>query len=249
MRWRERPPEDPGLDADLAELGEWGPELLALREEPRPEFLADLDRRMQPDFARGRADEELAGEAPRRRPRRPAGGGGGAAAAGAARAPAPPAGARDGGARGSGRRGRAGGDRGLGRLVGAGQAARRRPVATGTEGRGRRAGARVRVRALAPGWAVRPGDRSRLAPGGGGRAVRAALLGTAGRLSVREPLTRRRRVGHLHAPGRPAVRVRAPAHRHRRAHRRPLRARRDAAERTVRTAGPRADPRLTRDRP
>src|SRR4051812_23629513 len=67
MRWREHPPEDPGLDADLAELGEWGPELLALREEPRPEFLADLDRRMQPDFARGRADEELAGERPRRR--------------------------------------------------------------------------------------------------------------------------------------------------------------------------------------
>jgi hypothetical protein len=67
MRWRERPPEDPGLNADLAELGEWGPELLALREEPRPEFLADLDWRMQPDFARGRADEELAGERPRRR--------------------------------------------------------------------------------------------------------------------------------------------------------------------------------------
>jgi len=67
MRWRERPPEDPGADAELAELGEWGPELLALREEPRPEFLAELDRRMHPDFARGRADEELAAAQPRRR--------------------------------------------------------------------------------------------------------------------------------------------------------------------------------------
>src|SRR3954453_21291581 len=68
MRWREHPPEDPGLDADLAELGEWGPELLALRQEPRPEFLADLDRRMAPDFARGRQEEELAvAEKPKRR--------------------------------------------------------------------------------------------------------------------------------------------------------------------------------------
>jgi hypothetical protein len=67
MKWRERQPEDPGIQADLAELGEWGPELLALREEPRPEFLAELDRRMQPDFARGRADEELAAQRPRRR--------------------------------------------------------------------------------------------------------------------------------------------------------------------------------------
>src|SRR5436190_24144136 len=67
MRWRERPPEDPGLDADLAELGDWGPELLALREEPRPEFLDELDRRLQPDFARGRADEAMAAQRPKRR--------------------------------------------------------------------------------------------------------------------------------------------------------------------------------------
>jgi hypothetical protein len=66
MRWRERQPDDPGVEADLVELGEWGPELLALRPEPRPEFLADLDRRMQPDFARGRADEQLAAQRPRR---------------------------------------------------------------------------------------------------------------------------------------------------------------------------------------
>src|SRR4051812_24430323 len=67
MRWRERQPEDPGVEADVAELGDWGPEVLALRAEPRPEFLADLDRRMQPDFARGRADEEIAAQPPRRR--------------------------------------------------------------------------------------------------------------------------------------------------------------------------------------
>ena len=67
MRWRERQPDDPGVEADLVELGEWGPELVALRAEPRPEFLADLDRRMQPDFARGRADEQLAAQRPRRR--------------------------------------------------------------------------------------------------------------------------------------------------------------------------------------
>src|SRR5215208_4000579 len=67
MRWHERQPDDPGVEADLVELGEWGPELVALRAEPRPEFLADLDRRMQPDFARGRADEELAAQRPRRR--------------------------------------------------------------------------------------------------------------------------------------------------------------------------------------
>src|SRR5215212_9003212 len=67
MRWRERQPGDPGVEADVAELGEWGRELLALRAEPRPEFLAHLDRRMQPDFARGRADEQLAAQRPRRR--------------------------------------------------------------------------------------------------------------------------------------------------------------------------------------
>jgi hypothetical protein len=67
MRWRERRPGDPGVEADVVELGEWGPELLALRAEPRPEFLARLDRRMQPDFARGRADEQLAVQRPRRR--------------------------------------------------------------------------------------------------------------------------------------------------------------------------------------
>ncbi|MFL5903877.1 MAG: hypothetical protein ACJ76Q_08660 [Solirubrobacteraceae bacterium] len=51
MRWRERRPGDPGVEAVVADLGEWGPELLALRAEPRPEFLARLDRRMQPEFA------------------------------------------------------------------------------------------------------------------------------------------------------------------------------------------------------
>jgi hypothetical protein len=67
MRWRERRPGDPGVEADVADLGEWGPELLALRAEPRPEFLACLDRRMQPEFARGRAHEQLAAQRPRRR--------------------------------------------------------------------------------------------------------------------------------------------------------------------------------------
>src|SRR4051794_18142613 len=67
MRWRERQPDDPGVEADVADLGAWGPELLALRAQPRPEFLAHLDRRMQPDFARSRADEQLAAQRPRRR--------------------------------------------------------------------------------------------------------------------------------------------------------------------------------------
>jgi hypothetical protein len=67
MKWRERQPDDPGVEADVAELGKWGPELLALRAQPRPEFLDHLDRRMQPDFARGRADEQLAAQRPRRR--------------------------------------------------------------------------------------------------------------------------------------------------------------------------------------
>jgi hypothetical protein len=67
MRWRERQPDDPGVEADVGDLGAWGPELLALRAQPRPEFLAHLDRRMQPDFARGRADEQLAAQRPRRR--------------------------------------------------------------------------------------------------------------------------------------------------------------------------------------
>src|SRR4051794_21745664 len=67
MRWRERQPDDPGVEADVADLGAWGPELLALRAQPRPEFLVHLDRRMQPDFARGRADEQLAAQRPRRR--------------------------------------------------------------------------------------------------------------------------------------------------------------------------------------
>ena len=57
MRWHNGEHADPGIEADLAELGEWGPELRALREEPSPEFLARLDGRLQPDFARGRADE------------------------------------------------------------------------------------------------------------------------------------------------------------------------------------------------
>jgi len=64
MRWRERRPGVPGVEADL---GEWCPELLALRAEPRPELLARLDRRMQPEFARGRAHEQLAAQRPRRR--------------------------------------------------------------------------------------------------------------------------------------------------------------------------------------
>jgi hypothetical protein len=67
MRWRERRPGDPGVEADVADLGEWGPELLALRAEPRPEFPARLDRRMQPELARGRAHEQLAAQRPRRR--------------------------------------------------------------------------------------------------------------------------------------------------------------------------------------
>ena len=57
MRWHNGEHADPGIEADLAELGEWGPELRALREEPSPEFLARLDGRLQPDLARGRADE------------------------------------------------------------------------------------------------------------------------------------------------------------------------------------------------
>jgi hypothetical protein len=68
MRWRRDEHADPGVDADLAPLGDWGPELLALREQPSPEFLARLDRRLQPDFARGRADErQTAAERPHRR--------------------------------------------------------------------------------------------------------------------------------------------------------------------------------------
>src|SRR3954447_18322780 len=68
MRWRSDDHVDPGIDAELAELGDWGPELRALREDPRPEFLAELDKRLAPDFARGRADEKLgAAEKPRRR--------------------------------------------------------------------------------------------------------------------------------------------------------------------------------------
>jgi len=66
MRWRNGEHEDPGVEADLAELGEWGPELRTLRAEPTPEFLAELDRRMAPDFSRGRAEEERAAR-PRRR--------------------------------------------------------------------------------------------------------------------------------------------------------------------------------------
>jgi hypothetical protein len=70
MRWRREGRADRGIEADLAPLGDWGPELLALREKPSPEFLARLDRRLQPDFARGRADErQTAAERPRRRRR------------------------------------------------------------------------------------------------------------------------------------------------------------------------------------
>src|SRR3954453_15313739 len=54
-------------DPDRASLAELGADLRALREEPRPDFLADLDRRMAADFSRGRADEQLAGETPKRR--------------------------------------------------------------------------------------------------------------------------------------------------------------------------------------
>jgi hypothetical protein len=68
MRWRNGGHEDPGVEADLAELGQWGPELRALRQEPRPAFLVELDRRLQPEFSRGRADEERAQR--RVRPRR-----------------------------------------------------------------------------------------------------------------------------------------------------------------------------------
>src|SRR4051794_36121054 len=68
MRWRDENHVDPGIDADVEELGPWGPELTALREDPRPEFLAELDKRLAPDFARGRADEKIAAaEKPRRR--------------------------------------------------------------------------------------------------------------------------------------------------------------------------------------
>jgi hypothetical protein len=65
MKWREH--DDPGIEADLAELGEWGPELRALREEPTPAFLQELDRRLQPDFSRGRSEEQIAAtEKPKR---------------------------------------------------------------------------------------------------------------------------------------------------------------------------------------
>jgi hypothetical protein len=68
MRWRSGSHEDPGVDADLAAMGDWGPALRALREEPTPELLDRLDRRLQPDFARGRAEEgQFAAERPRRR--------------------------------------------------------------------------------------------------------------------------------------------------------------------------------------
>ena len=68
MRWRSGTHEDPGVEADLAALGAWGPALHALREEPSPELLDRLDRRLQPDFARGRAEEgQIAAERPRRR--------------------------------------------------------------------------------------------------------------------------------------------------------------------------------------
>src|SRR3954451_13341441 len=69
MRWRDENHVDPGIDADLDELGPWGPELTALRQDARPEFLAELDKRLAPDFARGRADERIAAaeHPPRRR--------------------------------------------------------------------------------------------------------------------------------------------------------------------------------------
>ncbi|HEX3316974.1 MAG TPA: hypothetical protein VHR88_03080 [Solirubrobacteraceae bacterium] len=68
MRWPDGRHDDPGIDADLAELGKWGPELRVLRQDPRPAFLVELDHRMQPEFSRGRADEERAAQ--RARPRR-----------------------------------------------------------------------------------------------------------------------------------------------------------------------------------
>jgi hypothetical protein len=68
MRWHDGRDEDPGIEADLAELGDWGPELRALRQDPRPAFLVELDHRMEPEFSRGRADEERAAQ--RARPRR-----------------------------------------------------------------------------------------------------------------------------------------------------------------------------------
>jgi len=58
-----QPPPDP----ERAALAELGGDLHALREEPTPDFLADLDRRMAPDFARGRAEAHQAEAAPRRR--------------------------------------------------------------------------------------------------------------------------------------------------------------------------------------
>jgi hypothetical protein len=58
-----QPPPDP----ERAALAELGADLHALREEPSPDFLADLDRRMAPDFARGRAEERQADAAPQRR--------------------------------------------------------------------------------------------------------------------------------------------------------------------------------------
>jgi hypothetical protein len=60
---------EPPPDPNLAALTQLGGDLHALRQEPRPEFLADLDKRMAPDFSRGRADERIAADAPRRRSR------------------------------------------------------------------------------------------------------------------------------------------------------------------------------------
>src|SRR3954454_18315050 len=68
MRWRDDDHVDPGIDADVEELGPWGPELTALRQDARPEFLAELDKRLAPDFAPGGADERIA--AAERPPRR-----------------------------------------------------------------------------------------------------------------------------------------------------------------------------------
>jgi hypothetical protein len=84
MKWRNGEPLDPEVERDLAAvdagaagqpppdpdraaLSQLGADLHALREEPTPDFLADLDRRMTPDFARGRAEERQAEAAPQRR--------------------------------------------------------------------------------------------------------------------------------------------------------------------------------------
>jgi hypothetical protein len=84
MKWRNGERPDPEVERDLAAvdagaagqpapdparapLAELGADLHALREEPTPEFRADLDRRMASDFARGRAEERQAGAEPRRR--------------------------------------------------------------------------------------------------------------------------------------------------------------------------------------